>query len=75
MMKILSALVGLSIFGLVGATNAAEPVMLTEKQMDAVTAGLKIWGPFLIVNITGSLNSITGLTAYFRTETFYIISL
>jgi hypothetical protein len=75
MMKTLSVLVGLSMLGLVGAANAAEPVTLTEKQMDAVTAGLKIWGPFLIVNITGTLNSITGLTAEFRTETFYIISL
>lgn len=52
MAKLISALVGLSALGLVGAANAAEPVNLTEAQMDQVTAGTWIfmthntWIPF-----------------------------
>ena len=38
MSKVFSALVGLSTLGLVGATNAADLVTLTETQMDGVTA-------------------------------------
>lgn len=39
MSKLFSALVGVSMLGLVGAAKAAEPVTLTEAQMDGVTAG------------------------------------
>lgn len=42
MSKLFSALVGLSMLGLVGAASAAEPVTLTEGQMDGVTAGLNL---------------------------------
>jgi hypothetical protein len=37
MLKVLSALVGLSMLGLVGVASAAEP--LTNAQMDSVVAG------------------------------------
>ena len=40
MSKLFLALVGVSMLGLVGAANAAEPVTLTEAQMDGVTAGV-----------------------------------
>ena len=53
------------------AALAAEP--LTENQLDAVTAGA-VFGPYLNVTITGSLNSITGLAATFTTETFFVVS-
>jgi hypothetical protein len=39
MSKLLSALVGVSIFGLLGTANAAELVILTAAEMDSVTAG------------------------------------
>ena len=39
MSKMLSVLVGVSVFGFVGAANAAEPATLTDQQMDVVTAG------------------------------------
>jgi hypothetical protein len=39
MSKLFSALVGVSMLGLVGVANAAEPVALTEAQLDQVTAG------------------------------------
>lgn len=54
------------------AAMAAEP--LTEGQMDTVTAGLTLNGPRLLVRITGTLNSTTGLNATFSTETFYLVS-
>jgi hypothetical protein len=40
MSKLFSALVGLSMLGLVGVASAAEPMTLTEGQMDGVTAGV-----------------------------------
>jgi hypothetical protein len=39
MTKLLSALVGVSMLGLVGAASAAEPVTLTDTQLDSVAAG------------------------------------
>jgi hypothetical protein len=39
MSKLFSVLAGLSMLGLVGTANAAQPVTLTEAQMDGVTAG------------------------------------
>lgn len=39
MSKLLSALVGVSVFGLLGTAKAAEPVILTDVEMDSVTAG------------------------------------
>lgn len=40
MSKLFSALVGVSMLGLVSTANAVEPVTLTEAQMDGVTAGV-----------------------------------
>ena len=40
MAKLLSALVGVSMFGLVGVASAAEPLTLTDTQLDSVNAGL-----------------------------------
>ena len=40
MTKLLSALAGVSMLGLVGAASAAEPVTLTDTQLDSVAAGL-----------------------------------
>ena len=54
------------------AALAAEP--LTENQLDAVTAGATVLGPYLLVSITGSLNSTTGLTATFSTETYFLVT-
>lgn len=39
MSKTLSALVSMSMLGLVGMANTAEPLSLTDEQMDSVTAG------------------------------------
>jgi hypothetical protein len=39
MTKLLSALVGVSMLGAVGAAGAAEPTTLTVEEMDDVTAG------------------------------------
>lgn len=75
MAKIFSALVGLSMLGLVGAAAAAEPVALTEAQMDAVTAGrVAVQGPFVTVTIAGTLGRLTGLNATFSIATFYVVS-
>ena len=53
------------------AALAAEP--LTENQLDAVTAGTEVLGPYLNVTITGSLDSIKGLISTFTTETFFVV--
>jgi hypothetical protein len=37
--KLFSALVGISMLGAVAAANAAEPTVLTEEQLDGITAG------------------------------------
>jgi hypothetical protein len=42
MPKMLSALVGASMLGLVGAANAAEPITLSDVQLDSVNAGFSI---------------------------------
>jgi hypothetical protein len=42
MSKMLSALVGASMLGLVGAANAAEPIALSDAQLDSVNAGFSI---------------------------------
>jgi hypothetical protein len=53
------------------AALAAEP--LTENQLDAVTAGATIAGPYLNVNISGTLDSINGLVATFSSATFFVV--
>jgi hypothetical protein len=63
---------GLVFAAMSSAALAAEP--LTEQQMDTVTAGLMVRGPFLAVRTSGTLNSVTGLNATFTTETFFTVS-
>ena len=63
-MKIVSTLIGLSMLGAVGAANAAEPMALTEAQMDVVTAGVVVT-PFTTITITGTLSG-AGLVANFN---------
>jgi hypothetical protein len=64
MSKLFSAFVGLAMLGSVGAANAAEPVILSEAQMNSVTAagasaGVGI-GQFGLVNV-GLLPLISGI--------------
>lgn len=76
MAKIFSAFVGLGLLGAVGAASAAEPVALTDTQMDSVTAGIVVTsGPYLLVRTQGNLNSTTGLNATFQSETYFVTSL
>jgi phosphoribosylformimino-5-aminoimidazole carboxamide ribonucleotide (ProFAR) isomerase len=42
MSKVLGALVGVALLGSVGVASAAEPVPLTDNQMDGVSAGIDI---------------------------------
>ena len=65
-------LAGLMFATMSSAALAAEP--LTEDRLDAVTAGA-VLGPFLNVQITGGLNSVTGLNATFTTTTFFVVTL
>jgi hypothetical protein len=53
------------------AALAAEP--LTEQQMDAVTAGANVLGPYLLVTTSITINSITGVTVRADTETYSIL--
>ena len=53
------------------ASLAAEP--LTEQQMDAVTAGANVLGPYLLVTTSITINSITGVTVRADTETYSIL--
>ena len=68
-------LAGLMFATMSSAALAAEP--LTEDRLDAVTAGVTtvVLGPFLNVQITGGLNSVTGLNATFTTTTFFVVTL
>lgn len=63
---------GLVFAAMSSAALAAEP--LTEQQMDNVTAGLVVRGPFQAVRTMGTLNSLTGLNVTFTTETFFTVS-
>jgi hypothetical protein len=69
MKKIL--LSGFALAAMSSAALAAEP--LTEQQMDVVTAGAIVSGPFLLVNTTTSINSITGVTTTANTETYFVV--
>lgn len=73
MSKFVSALVGVSMLGLAGAANAAQP--LTETEMDTVTAGATVVrGPFLNVRSAGAFNPIGGITLQFNTDTFWVVN-
>ena len=50
---------------------AAQP--LTEQQMDGVTAGARVLGPYLLVRTTARIDSITGVTTTANTETYSIL--
>lgn len=63
---------GLVFAAMSSAALAAEP--LTEQQMDNVTAGLMVRGPFLAVRTNGTVNSVTGVNVTFATETFFVVS-
>jgi hypothetical protein len=63
---------GLVFAAMSSAALAAEP--LTEQQMDNVTAGVTVRGPYLAVTTNGTLSSVTGLSVTFRTETFFVVS-
>lgn len=64
-------LLSLTFAAMSSAALAAEP--LTAQQMDTVTAGVSVDGPFLTVMTSGTLNSVTGLDATFTTETFFVV--
>ena len=66
-------LTGLVFATMSSAALAAEP--LTEDRLDAVTAGLSVQGPFLVVKIAGSLDSTKGLVSTFETQTFFVAGL
>ena len=53
------------------AALAAEP--LTEKQMDAVTAGASVLGPYLLVTTATSIDSILGTITTANTETYFVV--
>ena len=63
---------GLVFAAMSSAALAAEP--LTEQQMDNVTAGLMVRGPFLTVRTSGTVNSVMGVNVTFTTETFFVVS-
>lgn len=63
---------GLLFAAMSSAALAAEP--LTEQQMDTVTAGLTVRGPYLTVRSNGTFNSTTGINITFTTETFFVVS-
>jgi hypothetical protein len=50
---------------------AAQP--LTEQQMDAVTAGARVLGPYLLVTTASRIDSITGVTTTANTETYFVV--
>jgi hypothetical protein len=62
MLKLLSALVGVSMLGLAGAASAGEPVKLTNAQMDIVTAGVSLTGTNATA-FTGGIGTSTNSAA------------
>lgn len=65
MIKIFKSLVAGGVLCAAGIAGAAEPVQLTEAQMDSVSAaGQRSWA-------TGSASSLFG-TAYARTDTYAV---
>jgi hypothetical protein len=63
MSKLFSAFVGLAMLGSVGAASAAEPMILSEAQMNSVTAGASAGvgiGQFGLVNAS-VLSLIAGI--------------
>jgi hypothetical protein len=62
---------GLVFAAMSSAALAAEP--LTEQQMDNVTAGVLVQGPYVAVRLNGTLDSRNGLSVSFRTESFFVV--
>jgi hypothetical protein len=64
-------LLSLTFAAMSSAALAAEP--LTAQQMDAVTAGVSLAGPFQVVASDLQFNSVTGITLTATTQTFFLV--
>ena len=51
-----------------GAASAAEPVQLTDSELDAVTAGAQVGAQLAAVATTGPANSTESFAAFARTD-------